>query len=146
MNETTVTQVNITERDGKTVLVFHTDGEGGGITWEYETTNELRNPNGPQPSFCGDSAWWYLSDNSDPWDDVTPRPLTPAWFSPIIIEDHGLVTTHGKSFPADLPLSGQARFWNLAREVAGKAQDVCLVKGFVDTGMTLLRSPFVPDN
>ena len=92
------------------------------------------------PSFCGDSGWWYQSDTQDPWDS-NRRSLLPAPFSPVLIEDHGLGTTQGKWFPADLPLSGLARFWNLARDYGVNNEEVCQVKGFVDTGMTVLRSP-----
>jgi len=144
-NHTASADVTIAQQNGTMALSFHIDGVGDGVTWEDTFSTELKTPNDSQPSFCGDSAWWYLSDSIDPWDKSNARPLTPARFSPLLIEDHSLGTTHGKSFPADLPLSGQARFWNLAREVSGKTQDVCQVKSFVDTGATLLRSPFVRD-
>ncbi|AEO67510.1 uncharacterized protein THITE_2032272, partial [Thermothielavioides terrestris NRRL 8126] len=89
---------------------------------------------------CGESAWWFVSDKFDPGEDTERWDPLPR-FSPILIAGHGLETTQGKSFPRDLPLSGQARFWTMVRDEAGRTEELCTVKGFVDTGMTMVHAP-----
>ena len=135
---TLTAELSLEHRDNKLVLNINSQSLGKGRSEALHPKD--RNQDIPMPSFCGDSGWWYQSDTQDPWDS-SRRSLLPAPFSPVLIEDHGLGTTEGKSFPANLPLSGQARFWNLVRDYGVNSEEVCQVMGFVDTGMTLLRSP-----
>ncbi len=128
--------VGIEYRDNKRVLAITANSDG-------KETNDAIPLKGEDPStlsFCGDSGWWYQSDAPDPWASNS-RSILPAPFSPVLIESHGLGTAQGKSFPADLALSGQARFWNLEREYGDTTEEVCQVNGFVGSGMTLLRFP-----
>ncbi len=135
---TLTAELSLEHRDNKLVLSVMSQSPGKAIDEALHPKD--RDQNIPMPSLCGDSGWWYQSDTQDPWDS-NRRSLLPAPFSPVLIEDHGLGTTQGKSFPANLPLSGQARFYDLVRDYGVNSEEVCQVRGFVDTGMTLLRSP-----
>lgn len=123
-------------KDGKSMLSVATRGNGQ----ELHFTHYAREGYGDSPEFCGDSAWWWLSDNFDP-EEATDRPVALSRFAPVLVADHGLQTTDKKSFPADLPLSGLARFWNMVRDTAGGSNLLCATKGFVDSGMTMFYPP-----
>ncbi|KAH6844590.1 hypothetical protein B0I37DRAFT_433006 [Chaetomium sp. MPI-CAGE-AT-0009] len=135
-NTTITVDLGIGVRDSTTILSIATRGNGA----ELHFTQAPRYIYDDKPEFCGDSAWWYLSDNFDPGEE-TDRPVALSRFSPVLVADHGLQTTEKKSFPAELPLSGMARFWNMVRDTAGRTEVLCAARGFVDTGMTMLYPP-----
>jgi hypothetical protein len=135
-NTTITVDLGIGTRDGSTILSIATRGNGA----ETHLTQNPRYLDAEKPVFCGDSAWWYLSDNFDPGED-TARPVPLARFSPVLVGDHGLQTTGKRSFPKELPLSGLARFWNMVRDTEGRTEVLCNARGFVDTGMTMMHAP-----
>ncbi|KAK4235082.1 hypothetical protein C8A03DRAFT_18123 [Achaetomium macrosporum] len=96
----------------------------------------------PTPSLCGDSAWWYVSDMFDAGESAE-RPERLPRFSPVLIANHGLEASNGQgtiSWPSNLVWSGEARFWNMVRDEGGKTEELCRIRGFVDSGMTLVQS------
>ncbi|GAB1316940.1 hypothetical protein MFIFM68171_07150 [Madurella fahalii] len=126
---------------GETVLNVVTSRNGDdplNITWnlrreEYATAT---------PTFCGDSAWWFATDTFD----LDPRATdnsraAPSRFTPLLIGRHGLKTTNEKWFPADFLLGGVARVWDMVRNHGQGDEVVCKVRGFIETGMTLLYPP-----
>ncbi|KAL2194234.1 hypothetical protein P885DRAFT_43372 [Corynascus similis CBS 632.67] len=125
------------EKDGTPILNIATRGNGRNLHFAYSP----RYPDAAEkPVFCGDSAWWYVSDNFDPGDEMQRRRRPLADFSPVLMASHGLRTVAGRRFPADLPLSGLARFWNMVRDGNGGSEVLCTARGFVDTGMTMLQA------
>ncbi|KAL2171349.1 hypothetical protein VTG60DRAFT_2991 [Thermothelomyces hinnuleus] len=144
-NTTISVNLRVAVKDGGTVLRVATHGNGAELEFDYAA----RYRDAERPGLCGDSAWWFVSDSFDPGQD-TDRPLPLARFSPVLVAGHGLrastTTAEGqgndKSFPADLPLSSMARFWDMVRAAPnGQTEVLCNTRGFVDTGMTLLQSP-----
>lgn len=103
-------------------------------------TQAPRYKNSSTPSLCGDSAWWFVSDGFDPGEN-TYRPEPLPRFSPILITGHSLQTSQGSSFPKELPLSGLAQFWNMVCDHENSTEELCTVRGFVDTGMTMVHAP-----
>jgi hypothetical protein len=96
----------------------------------------------PTPAFCGDSAWWYVSDKFDPG-EKGDRPERLPRFSPVLIANHGLEAKneHGTiHWPANLIWSNEARFWNMVRDEGGKTEEMCRIRGFIDSGMTMVQS------
>ncbi|KAL2179628.1 uncharacterized protein P884DRAFT_194745 [Thermothelomyces heterothallicus CBS 202.75] len=146
-NTTISVDLRVAVEDGGTVLRIATRGNGAELEFDYAA----RYRDAERPALCGDSAWWFVSDSFDPGQD-TDRPLPLARFSPVLVAGHGLRAStsatseegdrHDRSFPADLPLSGLARFWDMVRAgPEGQTEVLCNTRGFVDTGMTLLQSP-----
>ncbi|KAK3290918.1 uncharacterized protein B0H64DRAFT_478767 [Chaetomium fimeti] len=131
-NITLSVDLGIGIRDSMTILSIATRGNGA----ELHHTQFPRHKFDPKPEFCGDSAWWYLSDNFDVGEQ-TDRPMGLSRFSPVLVADHGLQTTDKKSFPARLPVSGLGRFWNMVRDTGGQTEALCAATEFEGTGMTL---------
>ncbi|KAK4150458.1 hypothetical protein C8A00DRAFT_18018 [Chaetomidium leptoderma] len=137
-NITVTVDIDVGQKNGVLDMKIYRDEDKAPSNWSFP----IRFGNLTAPSLCGDSAWWYLSDEYD-LSDWIERVNPLARFTPVLISGHGLGTTEGKSFPADLPLSGQAQFWDMVRGGDGQTGEMqlCKVRGFVDTGMTLLQSP-----
>lgn len=122
--------------NGKTVLSITSSGNGK--TTQFKLSRDDQNLE--KPVLCGDSAWWFLSDSYSPGERILrPHPL--ARFSPVLAGNYGLRTTDDRWFMTDLPLSGMVRFWNMVRDIGGRTEVLCNVRGFVDSGMTLFHSP-----
>jgi hypothetical protein len=117
--------ISTSDSKGRTNIVITNDE---GINVQYASKVDHRHV------LCGDSAWWYLSD-------ATSRSGSRAIFSPALVGRHGLQTAGKKSFPADLPLSGMARFWDMVRGTGGRTDELCNTRGFVDSGMTMFHAP-----
>lgn len=120
-------------------LTVTTRGYGVGEEISYSMKSVL--PDAAEPSLCGDSAWWYLADNAGPLSEDGSQRGRLSRFSPVLVGGHGLQTTNNRSFPADLPLSGMARLWNMVRTIGGRTEELCNARGFIDTGMTVLHAP-----
>ncbi|KAL2135254.1 hypothetical protein VTI74DRAFT_9239 [Chaetomium olivicolor] len=133
-DETVNIDIGIDHKDGHAVLNVGAQQNG----MSYSKTLMPRDNKTATVAFCGDSAWWYLNDPDDPYRkaDISN---SIARFSPVLMGGHKLGTTRGKQFPAGLPLSGQAYVWDLVS--ADGKEVLCKVRGFVDTGMTLLQTP-----
>lgn len=94
------------------------------------------------PVFCGDSAWWFATDTFDLDPMITDiSKARPSRFTPLLMGRHGLKTTNDKWFPADFPLGGVARVWDMVRNYGQGDEVLCKVRGFIETGMTLLHPP-----
>jgi hypothetical protein len=118
-------------------LIYTTEGSG----FKYCATLSLKNTTAPKVSFCGDSAWWFISDGADPG-EWAPRPDPLHSFSDIMVSEHGLGTTEGKVFPSDLALSGLPRWWTMVRNEGQETEQVlCAVRGFVEKGSVQFHPP-----
>ena len=132
-NKTVIVDLDVGTSDskGRTYLII-THIEGKNVQFASKVDQ--------QPVLCGDSAWWYLTDTfstAGARSDGSSR----VSFSPALVGRHGLQTANGKSFPADLPLSGMARLWDMVRGTGGRTDELCNAKGFVDSGMTMFHAP-----
>jgi hypothetical protein len=117
---------------------------------EYESRMiyDVRSPEYARqtPTFCGHSAWWFASDNFGLDESHTILRggfRFPSQFPPLLIGKHRLQTEQKKWFPHNFPLGGATRHWDMVRDSShdGKGEHVaCKVRGFLDTGMTLLYS------
>ncbi|KAL1836853.1 hypothetical protein VTJ49DRAFT_4586 [Mycothermus thermophilus] len=116
-------------------LSFHTDY----VQDEHITSEGWGYKGVDKPKFCGDSAWWYLSDKFVRLLDDGPKLTSP--FSPVLVADHRLETAGNKTLPGDLMLSPFARYWSLVRRNAlGDDKAVCSTSGFVDSGMMIMHT------
>ncbi|KAK4118944.1 hypothetical protein N657DRAFT_711246 [Parathielavia appendiculata] len=136
-NLTVTVDVSIDEEKGWPILSTTSRGNGAEDRHKFDAKD---NGSSRTPKLCGDSAWWFLSDNFDPGQNIE-RPGALRRFSPVLVGNHQLQTTDGKSFPADLGLSGQPRFWNMVRTSNGQNRTLCVARMLADSGMTLLHSP-----
>ncbi|KAL2163845.1 hypothetical protein VTH06DRAFT_5904 [Thermothelomyces fergusii] len=146
-NTTIRVDLRVAVRDGGTVLRVATRGNGAELEFDYAA----RYRDAERPALCGHSAWWFVSDSFDPGRRDADRPRPLARFSPVLVAGHGLridaastaaAAGRDRPFPAHLPLSGMARFWDMVRTAPdGRTEVLCNTRGFVDTGMTLLQSP-----
>lgn len=134
-NVTVTVDLGLATKDGETILSVDTHSDGLDL---HYTRSSHRNHE--QLEFCGDSAWWWLSDYSTDG-EKTGSQGARSQFAPVLVAGHGLQTTEKKLFPADLPLSGMARFWDMVQDTAGGPELLCSTKGFVDTGMTMFYPP-----
>jgi hypothetical protein len=135
-NLTVIATVSLEEKNGGPILNVFSSGDA------IVTHNEwyARYKNSTMPSLCGDSAWWFLSDNYDPGESTT-RDNALARFSPVLVGKHTLRTTKNMTFPEDLGVSGLPTYWNMVRETNGRNRTLCEARMLADSGMTLLHSP-----
>ncbi|KAK4140731.1 uncharacterized protein C8A04DRAFT_14651 [Dichotomopilus funicola] len=128
----------------------------------------------PQPELCGDSAWWFVSDRYDVGPETDPtmerkqRPDALGRFTPVLISNPRLWSTGngqsdpheglleenpglGRMFPAYLPFSGLARFWDMVRHPGvdedGNKDDtvtevMCRTRAFLDDDMIMMHAPY----
>ncbi|KAH6649330.1 hypothetical protein F5144DRAFT_634547 [Chaetomium tenue] len=134
-NITVSVNLGIGTQDGKTILNVTTRSN----EQNRQYTQPLRG-NHETPEFCGDSAWWWFTDYSADGDKAGNQKACSR-FAPVLVAGQGLQTTEKKVFPADLALSGLARFWNMVRDTADGPELLCSTKSFVDTGMTMFYPP-----
>jgi hypothetical protein len=132
-NKTVVVDLDVGTSDskGRTYLIIT---HSGGRNVQFSSQVDQ------QPVLCGESAWWYLTDIFSTG-GATRRGGPRASFSPALVGRHGLQTANKKSFLADLPLSGMARFWDMVRGTGDSTDELCNAKGFVDSGMTMFHAP-----
>lgn len=116
------------------------DGKPGEHTVYGLGVNQGKNT--APPTLCGDSAWWFAADTYglEPGSPKAPNDK-PTRFTPLLFGQHGLKTTTNRWFPTDFPLGGAARVWDMVNDYGRGEEVMCKVRGFVETGMTMMHSP-----